>query len=320
MPDRTEIGTAIAFLLILFAIPFLPTWVTSLLTNAFTKATVAVGLLLLLRGGLVPFGQALFFCVGGYAAALGTLWLGIRDIILLLLLAATTAGTLGWIIGWLICRYRGIFFAMLSMAFSMVLYGLLLKSQTLGSSDGLSIPRPTIFGVSTIQFGAVASIFAASCVILFAALIGAHRYMQTTLGALAPALRENQVRVEYLGYSADRVVHGEFTAAAVLAGLAGCLVGLSVGQVDPGMGFWTTSGEFVFIVILGGVGGVPAPLASALVFEVVHAVAYDVAPEFWRLILGSVLLLVIMYLPNGISSIGGILRERLRWKTILSSK
>ena len=100
MPDRTEIGTTIVFLLMLLAIPVLPTWVTSLLTNAFTKATIAVGLLLLLRGGLVPFGQALFFCSGGYAAGLGTLWLGIRDIILLLLLAATAAGTLGWIIGW----------------------------------------------------------------------------------------------------------------------------------------------------------------------------------------------------------------------------
>jgi branched-chain amino acid transport system permease protein len=86
------------------------------------------------------------------------------------------------------------------------------------------------------------------------------------------------------------------------------------------MGFWTTSGEFVFIVILGGVGSVLAPLASALVFEIVHAVAYDVAPQFWRLILGGVLLLVIMYLPNGISSIGGMFRERLRWKTIPSSK
>lgn len=292
------LGTAL-----LVATPFTPSWLLTLLAVSLAKGLVALGLLLLLRAGLVPFGHALYYCLGGYAAGLGVLWLGLRDALLLAALGGAVAGLVAFAVGFLIRRYRGIFFAMLSMAFSMILYGVLLKSQSLGSSDGFSIPRPTLLSMPMAGTGAVRSLYALIVVLtLFGAWCVA-RYLKTSLGQVGPAIRQNEVRVGYLGYEPNRLIHGEYTASGLLAGVAGALVALFVGQVDPGMGFWMTSGEFVFIAILAGMGGIWASLGAAFVLEVVHAVAFDIAPTYWRLVLGGTLLLLILRFPAGLSSL-----------------
>ena len=90
-----------------------------------------------------------------------------------------------------------------------------------------------------------------------------HRYL-AALGRLAPAIRDNELRVEYLGASCFRVVYVNYVVAGALAGLGGALAALAVGHVDPEMAYWTTSGEFVFIAILGGTGNVLAPFLGAL--------------------------------------------------------
>lgn len=281
----------------------LPSWLLTLLAVSLAKGMVALGLLLLLRSGLVPFGHAMYYCLGGYAAGLGVQWLGLREALLLLALAAVVAGAVAFAVGFLIRRYRGIFFAMLSMAFSMILYGVLLKSQSLGSSDGFSIPRPTLFTIPVTGAGAVRAIYAMTVVVTLLAAWGVARYLRTSMGNIGPAIRQNEVRVGYLGYEPNTLIHREYTASGALAGVAGALVAMFIGQVDPGMGFWMTSGEFVFIAILAGMGGIWASLGAAFILEVVHAVAFDVAPQYWRLVLGGTLLLLIVRFPAGLSSI-----------------
>jgi branched-chain amino acid transport system permease protein len=303
MPRNTNLALAALAVALLAAAPFAPSWALTLLTVALAKGMVALGLLLLLRAGLVPFGHALYYCLGGYAAGLGALWLGLREALLLVALAGAVAGAVAWVVGFLIRRYRGIFFAMLSMAFSMILYGVLLKSQSLGSSDGFSIPRPTLFALPLAGSGAVRTLYALTAVLSCAAAYAIARYLQTSLGQVGPAIRQNEVRVGYLGYEPNRLIHREYAASGALAGMAGALVALFIGQVDPGMGFWMTSGEFVFIAILAGTGGIWASLGAALVLEVVHAVAFDIAPTYWRLVLGGTLLLLILRFPSGLSSL-----------------
>jgi branched-chain amino acid transport system permease protein len=290
----------------------MPTWLMSLMTVALAKGLVALGLLLLLRAGLVPFGHALYYCLGGYAVGVATQWFGIRDTLALLLIAVALAGGTAFMAGFLMRRYRGIFFAMLSMALSMILYGILLKSQSLGSSDGFPIARPVFFTVTTTGPAAVKATYLLATVLALGAAWGISRYIATAMGHIGPAIRQNEVRVEYLGCSPRQLIHLEYTVSGALAGLAGALVAMLIGQVDPGMGFWMTSGEFVFIAILAGMGGIWGSLASAFVLEVIHALAFEYAPQYWKLVLGSTLLLLILRFPNGLSSMVGIRKEAAR--------
>lgn len=257
----------------------------------------------MLRAGLVPFGHALYYCLGGYAAGLGTAWLGIKDTFLLLALATLVSAFVAFAAGFLMRRYRGIFFAMLSMALSMILYGVLLKSQSLGSTDGFSVARASFFGAQTAGLGAIQSVYLLTAAVTLLAAWGVSRYLATSMGNIGPAIRQNEVRVEYLGYSPRRLIHTEYTLSGAFAGGAGALVAILVGQVDPGMGFWMTSGEFVFIAILAGAGGIWGSLAAAFVLEAVHALAFEYAPQYWKFVLGGTLLLLIVRFPSGLSSI-----------------
>jgi branched-chain amino acid transport system permease protein len=98
--------------------------------------------------------------------------------------------------------------------------------------------------------------------------------------------------------------------AGTLGGLGGALAALTIGHVDPNMAYWTTSGGFVFVTILAGAGSAAAAFVGSLVFEVVRSIAVAVLPGLWQMILGSVLLLTILFLPEGLGSIVPRLRRR----------
>ena len=123
-----------------------PQWLVFLLTMALAKAMVVQGVVMQMRAGLVTFGQGLFFCVGGYAVGMSGHFLDITDLALLLLIGVGAAVLLAMLLGLLMTRYREIFFAMLSLAFSMILYGVLVKSSALGSTDGFNVKAWTLFG------------------------------------------------------------------------------------------------------------------------------------------------------------------------------
>src|SRR5436190_22136303 len=110
-----------------------------IVTVALARGLVALGLLLLLRCGLVSFGQALFFCIGAYSAVALGRFFGVSDIFLDMLLGGALAAFAAFVLVFLLARYRGIFFGLLSLALSMILYGLLVKTEALGSTDGFNI-------------------------------------------------------------------------------------------------------------------------------------------------------------------------------------
>ncbi|HZA49903.1 MAG TPA: hypothetical protein VE549_04130, partial [Myxococcaceae bacterium] len=133
--------------------------------------------------------------------------------------------------------------------------------------------------------------------------VGLHRYLRSHLGLLAPAIRDNELRVEYLGASVRHVVHLHLVIAAALAGLGGALTALTIGHIDPEMAYWTTSGEFVFVAILSGTAHVAAPFLGAILLELLRSYAYEHAPNTWQLVVGGAMLLVIMFLPSGLWSL-----------------
>ena len=282
---------------------WLPQWAIFIITIAFAKGLVALGLMLLLRAGLVSFGQALYYCLGAYAAGAIGRFFGISDIFLQMLAGALTAGLAAFILGFLLAKYRGIFFGLLSLALSMILYGLLVKNEALGSTDGFNILPSTLFGTRPGPQWVRYAVLAAATVVSLALALIVHRYLRTPLGRLAPAIKDNEIRVEYMGASARYAVHVKYVIAAVLAGVGGALAATTVGHIDPEMAFWTTSGEFIFITILAGTGSVMAPFAGALIYGVIHTTAYDLSPNTWQMSLGLALLAIIVFLPEGLWSL-----------------
>src|SRR5207237_1910909 len=136
--DHTPLLILVILLLVIVGGPWLPQWAMFILTIAFARGLVALGLMLLLRAGLVSFGQALYFCLGAYAAGALGRFLGISDIFVEMLAGGAMAALVAFVLGFLLARYRGIFFGLLSLALSMILYGLLVKNEALGSTDGVT--------------------------------------------------------------------------------------------------------------------------------------------------------------------------------------
>ncbi|MGF6403098.1 ABC-type branched-subunit amino acid transport system permease subunit [Pseudomonas frederiksbergensis] len=280
-----------------------PQWLVFLLTMALAKAMVVQGVVMQMRAGLVTFGQGLFFCVGGYAVGMSGHFLNITDLAVLLVIGVGVAVLLAMILGLLMTRYREIFFAMLSLAFSMILYGVLVKSSALGSTDGFNVKAWTLFGWSPAAGQGPLVLFmiiVASSTVLAVLL---HRYGHSNAGMMCEAIRENEVRVEYLGQSPRWVLYMNYVAAAAVSALGGGFMALSAGHIDPEMAYWITSGEFVFIALLGGTAHVAAPFIAAIVFAVVRTYAIELVPHSWQMILGFTLLAIIVFLPKGLWSL-----------------
>ena len=310
MAQDGRIATASAFLVAAAAAFVLPDWIISLATIAFSNGLVVLGLIVMWRAGLVSFGQALYYCIGAYVVALVGRWTSITDAFLLVLLAGASTAFVSFVVGWLLARYREIFFAMLSLALSMILYGVLVKTESLGSTDGFSVIVPTFLGYAPHQKALLLSLYwlvLAVCAVA-ALLIGA--YFRTLAGALAIPLRDNEIRIEFLGMSVSRLIHTKLVISGLLGGMGGALAALAVGHVDPNMSYWTTSGEFVFITVLAGAGSVGAAFLGSLVFEAVRSFAFAVSPQLWQMLLGSVLLVTILFLPQGLGSLFSRLGRR----------
>lgn len=281
----------------------LPNWLLFTATKAIAFGLIALGIVGLMRGGLVSFGQGLYYCAGAYVSGMLASRLGVTDVILLLIAGCLSGGVAAAVVSPLVARYRSIFFAMLTMALSMVVFGVLAKITAIGGSDGFNVPEASFFGWVPGPESADFALYAAGVVIAALAAACCRIYYDSGPGLIALASRENELRVEYLGASVFTVTMRNFILAGALAGLGGALNGLALGHVDPYFSYWTTSGEVVFIAILGGYASVVAVFGAALVTELVRSFSGQYFPESWQLLLGVFLLLVIVFLPRGFGSL-----------------
>ena len=299
--DKTSRFVLLGGLAIIVMGAMLPNWVVNQFMFGFSRALAILGLMVLWRTGLVSFGHAFYFGLGAYAVAIIDIQYGITDVFLRLLAGAMVAGIAGFLLGFILRNYRDIFFAMLNTAISMVLYGIVVKTESLGSTDGFAISLPTIFGIAP---DTKYPLFVIITLIGMVAALTINFYLKSTVGRLTTAIRDNELRVEYLGYSVAHAIHLKYTISTILAGGAGALMAMSLGQVDPdSMINWTVSGELVFVTILSGPGNVIAPFIGSLVFEVLRTYAFELAPQAWQLIMGATFLTIIFFLPGGIWSL-----------------
>ncbi|MDM0107224.1 branched-chain amino acid ABC transporter permease [Variovorax sp. J22R24] len=292
-----------AFAVLAVAGWFSPRWLTFLVTMSAANGLVSLGIVCLMRGGVVPFGQGMLFAAGGYTAALAYNKLGFTDALGLALAGGVAAVLIAAPFAPLLSRYRGIFFAMLTLALSMVTYGLLMKLDALGGSDGFNMGRPTLLGQKLPDARTGYILYLVTIGIATAMALLARVYFDSTRGLVTLAVRENELRVEYLGGSVRQAMTINFILAAFSGGLGGALAVMSLGHVEPNFSFWTTSGEFVFVAILAGWQSVAAVFLASTVLEVVRSFSSAYFPNTWQLALGLFLLFVIRFLPKGLGSL-----------------
>ncbi|GBD08561.1 hypothetical protein HRbin22_00801 [Candidatus Thermoflexus japonica] len=290
----------------------LPGWSRFLLTLALARGLLVLGVVLLMQAGLVSFGHGLFFAAGAYAVGFAVRDLGVRDAFLVAILGAGAGLGIALCIGPLLARYRGIFFAMLTLAFSMILYGILVKAYRItGGTDGLRIAPPAFLGWSSPEehLGSVLYLFTLAATAGMVFLV--FQYLRSPLGYTMRAIRDNEVRVEYLGLSVSRALYLAILLVGAMGGLGGALNAMSVGHVDPNLVYWTTSGEFVFVALLGGTGSVFAPLVGSIVFEFLRTYAYKYIPYTWQMGLGLIMLAILGFAPGGLWTLYELIARRM---------
>jgi branched-chain amino acid transport system permease protein len=192
---------------------------------------------------------------------------------------------------------------MLTLALSMVGYGLLVKTESLGGSDGFNMGRVTLFGQALADEQVRFGLYATTLVLTLVSAVLARIYFLSSRGLVTRAVRDNELRVEYLGGSVSQTMSLNFVLAAFLGGMGGALAVMVLGHIDPNFSYWTTSGEFVFVAILAGSQSVVAVMLSSLVLEMVRSFSSAYFPNTWQLALGIFLLLVIRFMPLGLGSL-----------------
>ncbi len=302
-----SVGATLALLLLCLALPWLKTPV--LLALSFGIATA--GVMVLIRAGQVSFGHAMYMSLAGYGTAFAArAWP--CDALLLLTGATLVATLVGCLVGWFMVRYRGIFFGMLNLAFSMLLFAVLGKfGAVTGGTDGLRFDRPRLAFVTFEREGFELALLLLALVLALGVGWLLQRYFASVAGQALAAIKTNETRLEYLGISAKRVFWGGYVFSAALCGLGGSLFALTQGLVTPEMGYWVRSGEIVFIAILGGTGHVFGAFLGAFVFEFVKLYAAALVTGAWQLVLGLVLIVMVFAAPSGLF---GLAQKHLRGK------
>jgi branched-chain amino acid transport system permease protein len=252
--------------------------------------------------GLLSFGHAAYYGLGAYGAGIalaklhvGSLWLGLASGLLL-------AGLGGTVTGFFCLRRRGIYFAMLTLAFAQLLYfiGFHLADWT-GGDDGLrGIPQLTL-GLGPWQYSIETTLgfYYFSYVLVALAVAALKRILDSPFGAVLRAIRENSSRAVACGYDVDRVKHLSFVFSACFAGLAGSLDALRLTVVPIESLYWTTSGQVVMMTLLGGAGTFFGPFVGATTFLVLEE-RLSLITESWPIVIGAIFSAFVLFLPKGI--------------------
>jgi branched-chain amino acid transport system permease protein len=273
--------------------------------------------LLLGYTGLLSFGHAAFFGTGAYVAALLLKYLGVKSMELYLLGGVGASLLVGVIMGAVCVRYTKIFFAILALALSQVLWSLALKFFWVsGGTDGLRVPTPTLLG-GLLAPAADKTAFLAFqyyyyVLAVFVAAVAALWFIvRSPFGKALQAIRDNEVRAEFVGVRVRRYRFVAFVTSAGFTGLAGTLWVPLNGLTTPDVLYWPFSGKIVFMAVLGGFKTFLGPVVGAFVYNYLEtfAVGYTI---YWQLLLGLILVALVLAIPDGLVGTAIKLARRLR--------
>ena len=275
-------------------------------------AMAAVGLNLAIGyGGMVSFGHAAYFGLGGYVAGISAYhafdftpvmsWPlsvpGSDSLLVVWLAAVVLCALLALAIGAISLRTTGVYFIMITLAFAQMIYYFANSWPTYGGEDGLPIYIRN--SLPLIDSSNALSYFLICFTALVLAMAITSRMMKSRFGAALTMARLNDVRLATAGISPYPIRLVAFVISAAITGLAGALYADLNGFVSPTMLSWHFSGELMVIVILGGVGRLYGPLAGAVLFVMMETLLGGVT-QYWQLFLGLVLLGVVLFAKHGV--------------------
>ncbi|WP_254272300.1 ABC transporter permease [Haloarcula marina] len=321
LSDRlhTRLGVAVVALL-----AFVPVFegvlysgfVVSLLTTALIWALFALSLDVVLGySGLISLGHALFYGLGAYTVVLVLLHVTPSAFVALALAMAVSALAAA-VVGRLSIRVSGVYFVMMTLAFAEIVREAAVKVDFTGGSNGLfGAPEP-FYGVGPVGFrfsevlvGIEPFAFTGDSLFYYFVLATAvcaylfvRRLMRSPFGTVLQAVRESELRARFVGYDVQAFKRRAFTVSGTLAGVAGALFALNSGFASPSLLNWINSGDVVVMTVLGGSGTLYGPMLGAAVFTVFEERLSSIIP-WWRLLLGTMFVLVVLFLPKGLVSL-----------------
>jgi branched-chain amino acid transport system permease protein len=213
--------------------------------------------------GLLSFGHAAFFGMGGYVAAWTAKNWGVSAEVAILF-GGLTGAALGAVFGWLAIRRQGIYFAMITLALAQMVYFFCLQAPFTGGEDGIQqVPRAPLFGVISMESDM--SLYWVVAVVFLAGFLLIHRIVHSPFGQVLKAIRENEPRAVSLGYRTDDYKWIAFVLSTFLAGIAGGTKALVFGIATLTDVYWSMHGEVVLMSLVGGLGTIFGPVMGALV-------------------------------------------------------
>ena len=297
-----DILAAVAMLVFLVALPFI---FTKPSLRDFLIYVMAYGLLAmslnLLVGltGLVSFGHAAYFASGAYMFGL-LMQSGRFSIPVAMLVTVLGTAVVALLIGAICVRLKEIYFSFITLAFQMFIHSIILTWVSLtGGDQGLQggIPRPPFFGID-LSSGSSLYIFCA-CVFIVC-MVFMRQIWQSPFGYTLRLIRDNPQRANFLGVNVLRMKLGVFVLAGAMASVGGMMLSLFVSGAYPEFGFWTTSGEAIFMIMLGGTQLFVGPIIGAVLLRMLeHFVS--IYTEYHGLVLGIVILAIVLGLKQGVA-------------------
>ena len=250
-------------------------------------------------GGMVSFGHAAFVGIGAYTVAILT-QMGVTDAWVLWLAAMLVSALLALLIGAISLRTQGVYFIMITLAFAQMIYYLTVSIKTYGGDDGLSLAARS--HIAFIDINDDTSFYYVVLAVCVASLCAVTYALNARFVHVLQAIRDNEVRMQALGYAVYRYKLCAFVMAGALAGLAGALLANQSGFVSPALMQWNQSGLLMMMVILGGVGHLYGGVWGAVVFLLLEETLSHFTIH-WQLGLGALLLLVVLLAPNGLTRV-----------------
>jgi branched-chain amino acid transport system permease protein len=293
--------------LVLLAFPYVASsYQTILLAYGLVMAIAALGLNMLLGyTGLLSFGHAVYFGSAAYAAAFLVKYWGITSMEAFLAAGVLSGITIAVVFGFICVRYTRIFFSILTLALSQVLWSVALKFFWItGGTDGIRIPTPTllggVFGAPDDKVLFIVHRYYYYVLVVFAVCVALiWLILHSPFGQSLQAIRDNEVRAESIGIRVRWHRWIVFVLSGVFSAVAGVLWAPLNGLATPDALYWPFSGEIVFMAVLGGFRTFSGPIVGAIAFNYLKSYAVG-RTEYWQLLIGVVLIVLVLAMPEGI--------------------
>jgi branched-chain amino acid transport system permease protein len=278
-------------------------FILTLFTRIVIFALAAASLNLIMGyGGMMSFGHAAYLGIGGYAVGM-LAFEGIGSGFIQWPVALAASALYALVIGALSLRTRGVYFIMITLAFAQMAYYIASGMSRYGGDDGLTIYKRSNFG-GLIDLSNRVQFYYLCLGCLFGGIYLIWRIINSRFGLVVQGIRSNEQRMQAIGYHANRYRLVCFVISGTICGLAGALLANNTDFVSPAGMFWTRSGELMVMVVFGGMGSLFGPVIGAIFFLVLEEVLSQFT-EYWAMIMGPLLLLVVLFARGGIMGLLG---------------